>query len=515
MDKKKDNATMLQASSEILTEMASMAKIGVWELDVLQIKARWSEEAFRIHGALNATDADIEQIEQGYTPEALLTLKSAIDEAINEGLPFDLELPFNHPLNKRTWIRMMGKPMKENGKTVKLYGAFLDVSARKETERNLIKAKELAEDADKLKTEFLSTMSHEIRTPLNAIIGFTDLLLVGETLPHQIESLNILKFSANNLMDLINDILDYHKIQSGKLGLEVVAINIRELLEHTLGYFKRQLEHTDVELNVRIASEVPQWVNGDRTRLAQVLTNLMTNAVKFTKKGSITVGLTTKKEGRVDFLVFSVADTGIGIAKEKLGLIFESFTQGSRDTTRKYGGTGLGLAISKKLIELQGGSIDVASKHGIGSTFTVCVPFLVPKNHQQSTVITEDDSLNGKHILLVEDNEVNVMLVSRLLKRWGVTFDVAENGQVAVDQTIERDYDLVLMDLHMPVMDGYQATRKIRQLEGAQQRVPIVALTASAVTVVREDMIQQGFDELVYKPYPPKELFAKLKMLLS
>ncbi|MNK06774.1 Autoinducer 2 sensor kinase/phosphatase LuxQ [compost metagenome] len=506
---------MLQASSKILTEMATMAKIGVWELDVDQMEAHWSEEAFRIHGATNATDSDIEQIEQGYTPEALITLRKSIDSAINEGLPFDLELTYNHPSNKHTWIRMMGKPMQENGETVKLYGAFLDVSARKETERNLIKAKELAEDADKLKTEFLSTMSHEIRTPLNAIIGFTDLLLVGETLPHQIESLNILKFSANNLMDLINDILDYHKIQSGKLGLEVLPINVRELLAHTLGYFKRQLEHTKVEMNVRIASEVPQWINGDRTRLAQVLTNLMTNAVKFTKEGSITVGLETKMKGDANLLVFSVSDTGIGIAKEKLSLIFESFTQGSRDTTRKYGGTGLGLAISKKLIELQGGSIEVESEQGVGSKFTVSVPFSEPKNHHQSTSIAEDNSLNGKHALLVEDNEVNVMLLSRLLKRWGVTFDVAENGQVAVERTIEKDYDLILMDLHMPVMDGYQATRKIRELQGNQYRVPIVALTASAVTVVREDMLQQGFDELVYKPYPPKELFAKLKMLLS
>lgn len=506
---------MLQASNQILTEMASMAKIGVWELDVAQMKARWSEEAFRIHGALNATDEDIEQIERGYTPQAILTLRSSIDKAITEGLPFDLELPFNHPLNKRTWIRMMGKPMKENGQTVRLYGAFLDVSARKETERNLIKAKELAEDADRLKTEFLSTMSHEIRTPLNAIIGFTDLLLVGETLPHQIESLNILKFSANNLMDLINDVLDYHKIQSGKLGLELVPIDIRELMEQTLGYFKRQLEHSKVEMNVNIAPEVPQWITGDRTRLAQVLTNLMTNAVKFTKEGSIIVALESKQQGEAHSLTFSVTDTGIGIAKEKLSLIFESFTQGSRDTTRKYGGTGLGLAISKKLIELQGGSIQVESKHGAGSKFTFSVPFSIPKSHPQTTLITEDDSLSGKHILLVEDNEVNVMLVSRLLKRWGVTYDVAENGQMAVEQSTEKDYDLVLMDLHMPVMDGYQATRKIREMQGEKYRVPIVALTASAVTVVREDMLKQGFDELVYKPYPPKELFAKLKTLLS
>ncbi|RZK64665.1 MAG: response regulator [Pedobacter sp.] len=268
-------------------------------------------------------------------------------------------------------------------------------------------------------------------------------------------------------------------------------------------------------MNVRIASEVPQWINGDRTRLAQVLTNLMTNAVKFTKEGSITVGLETKTKGDVNLLVFSVSDTGIGIAKEKLSLIFESFTQGSRDTTRKYGGTGLGLAISKKLIELQGGSIEVESEQGVGSKFTVSVPFSEPKNYHQSTSIAEDNSLNGKHALLVEDNEVNVMLLSRLLKRWGVTFDVAENGQVAVERTIEKDYDLILMDLHMPVMDGYKATRKIRELQRNQYRVPIVALTASAVTVVREDMLQQGFDELVYKPYPPKELFAKLKMLLS
>ncbi|MFN0255585.1 ATP-binding protein [Pedobacter ureilyticus] len=506
---------MLQASSEILTEMAEMAKIGVWELDVYQMKKRWSEEAFRIHGAENATDADIEQIEQGYPTEALLTLKQSVNEAINEGKPFDLELPFNHPLYQRTWIRMMGKPMRENGQTLKLYGAFLDVSARKETERNLIRAKELAEEADKLKTEFLSTMSHEIRTPLNAIIGFTDLLLVGETLPHQVESLNILKFSANNLMDLINDVLDYHKIQSGKLGLEVVAINIRELLEHTLGYFRKQLEHSKVAMNVNIALQVPQWINADRTRLAQVLTNLMTNAVKFTQEGAITVSLETKIEGGTDFLVFSVKDTGIGIAKEKLNVIFESFTQGSRDTTRKYGGTGLGLAISKKLIELQGGSISVESKRGVGSTFTFRIPYSIPENHPHTTAVAEDNSLSGKHVLLVEDNEVNVMLVSRLLKRWGLTFDVAENGQIAVDQITARPYDLVLMDLHMPVMDGYKATKKIRELQKNQKRTPIVALTASAVTVVREDMLEQGFDELVYKPYPPKELFAKLKALLS
>jgi len=506
---------MLHASSNILTEMAAMAKIGTWELNVSDMEMLWSEEAFRIHRSVKLGKENISQIVKGYPKAAREQLDELIDLAICQAKPFDIELPFHKTGRQQIWIRILGKPMQEQGKTVKVYGAFLDVSARKETELNLIKAKELAEEADKLKTDFLSTMSHEIRTPLNAIVGFTDLLLAGDTLPQQVESLNILKFSASNLMDLINDILDYHKIQSGKIDLELVAVDIRELLEQTLGYFRQQLEYSQVQMNVNVAPNVPKWINGDRTRLAQILTNLVANAVKFTQEGTIEVNVSLEKiNHNLTEMKFVVKDTGIGIAKDKLELIFESFTQASRDTTRKYGGTGLGLAISRKLIELQGGKISVESKVGLGTSFCFTIPFDTQELQLKPAAMVEDQSLAGKRALLVEDNEINVKLVVRLLNRWGVVFDVAENGMVALGYIESQRYDFVLMDLHMPVMDGYQATKQIRELPGANRNVPIIALTASAVTVIREDMLAQGFDELVYKPYPPKELFAKIKLLI-
>lgn len=396
-----------------------------------------------------------------------------------------------------------------------LLSIWHDISVQKEAREALIKAKELAEQAVIVKSQFLSTMSHEIRTPMNAVIGFTHLLMQNPR-PDQVGKLKTLKFSAENLLVLINDILDFNKIEAGMIEFEKVDFSIKELISNIRETMIQKAREKDIQLRLLIDEGLPELVIGDPVRLGQIIINLVSNAIKFTREGKVIISAILCHQDSVSTTInFEVADTGIGIPDDKQQYIFESFTQASSDTTRKYGGTGLGLTITRRLLELQGSSISLKSKLGEGSVFSFELSFLNSTCKLEKTEITTNglkDSLEGIRLLIAEDNQINVLVAQEFFAQWNVDCDVAENGVLALELIKINDYDLVLMDLQMPEMDGYETTRRVRELNGDKyKQLPIIALTASAMLNIQDKAFLIGMNDYISKPFNPDELYMKIR----
>ncbi|MDP1810555.1 MAG: ATP-binding protein [Sediminibacterium sp.] len=376
----------------------------------------------------------------------------------------------------------------------------------------LKQAKDQAEQGLKAKNEFLSTMSHEIRTPLNSILGMTHLILRDNPSIEQKEQLDVLLFSANNLLAIVNDILDYNKIEAGKVNFESIETDIPNVVKNIISGLRTSAEDKGIELRLHIDSALHTKVMADPTRIGQVVTNLVSNAIKFTKHGHVALNIQVDSQTDADItLTISIEDTGIGISIEKQKMIFEQFTQADTSTSRNFGGTGLGLAICKKLLALQGITLHLKSDDGKGSKFYFTQSFQKSfseetKTEEQAdhTPTEESKPLTGISILLVEDNEINILVAKTFLQRWGATIDVAVNGQEALDKLDVNRHRLILMDMHMPVMDGYEATRRLREM-GVE--IPIVALTASLPREVEDRVKNVGIDAIVVKPFVPDELF--------
>jgi PAS domain S-box-containing protein len=380
---------------------------------------------------------------------------------------------------------------------------------------NIIMARRKAEDAAQSKQQFMSTMSHEIRTPLNEVIGITNLLLQGGPREDQMEYIKALKFSGNHLLTLVNDVLDYNKMESGKIVFEQTQFNLSDFLDEIMRSYSYRSKAKNLGFDIKKANDLPSDVIGDPIRLNQILSNLLSNALKFTIHGSIQVLVKelnrTTNQSKIEF---TVTDTGIGIPKDKQSMVFDSFTQASPDTTRHFGGTGLGLAICKKLIELQGGTITIDSEPDKGSTFRFVISFGISEKEMHSPTIEVPESylgLEGKKILLAEDNKINFFVANKFLIGWGITVTHAENGQIALDLLEKNDFDLILMDLHMPVMDGIEATRIIRKSDNPLIRdIPIVALTAAIMSESHDKIEDLKINDYVLKPFKPHDLFERI-----
>lgn len=380
-----------------------------------------------------------------------------------------------------------------------------------------------AEKSSQAKSEFLSIMSHEIRTPLNAVIGMSNLLQMSNPRLDQKENLDILKFSATNLLALVNDVLDFNKIESGKVVFENISLNLDDLMQNVCGGQKIKAEAKGLTFKLDVDTRLRNKILfGDPTRISQIIFNLVSNAIKFTKEGHIAVRATCVEDRHNIITVnFSVKDTGIGIEKDNLETIFEPFAQESISTTRQYGGTGLGLAIIKRLLELQGLKMNVASKPGVGSEFSFSMEFpvsteVVSPRVENAPALSANDQLSNMRVLIAEDNMVNVMLMKKLFAKWNIVPTIAENGERAIELVQYGNFDIILMDLQMPVMNGFDAATEIRKMPDPRKaNIPIIALTASALFDIRERVFNSGMNDYVAKPFKPNELFEKMQHLVE
>ena len=384
----------------------------------------------------------------------------------------------------------------------------------------LLKAKEIAEESMRVKGDFLSVISHEMRTPLNAIIGSADYLQIENENPAIEESIKTLQFSAHSLHSLINDVLDFSKIDSGKLELNYESTNLKELVASIIGSLKLSANEKLIGLTMNIDPMIDPWVKTDAGRLTQILINLIGNAIKFTDSGGVEITIQlVEKQPNHQKVRFLIKDTGIGLKYEDQKHIFERFTQVRSSNTRNAGGTGLGLSICRGILECFGSKINLDSQVGIGSCFWFdlildATPYREHKNDLVKKMNAE--GLKGKSILLIEDNKINIAVASRFLIKWGVELDVAEDGLIGFNKSCLQKYDLILMDIQMPIMDGYESTTKIREeISSLNNETKIVALTASDQMKDLKSATSKGLDGLIKKPFKAKEFYHALFMYLN
>ncbi len=419
-------------------------------------------------------------------------------------------------LGERIWVGQRTKMIfDEKGRLLKSLCVGRNISVQKEIDVMLEKAKDEAVQQNKMKTNFMSAMSHELKTPLNAVVALGHGLLEDDLNPEQKKDVETILFSANNLVGIVNDLLDYNLIEAGQVKLKRMPFDLMETVAKAVHLNRLLIKNKEVTIRWDSSTVTSSKLIGDKGRLVQILTNLLRNATKFTRKGAIDLLIkqTSETDKWVD-LYFEVKDTGIGIEASKLDHIFERFTQIDSTLSRKYGGTGLGLSIVKQLLQQMGSNIQVKSELGKGSSFFFTLKFpkqkeLVKENKKEYNILKRGD-LSGLQVLLVEDNKINQLVTKKILTKWNTKVDIAENGQIGVDKFKQNHYDLILMDLEMPVLNGFDATQQIRAIEDADCSIPIIAVTASAVTDIVCQLENHQFTDLVMKPFEPKELYSKM-----
>ena len=468
----------------------------------------------------------------GYSEEELIG-KSSIDILIDAeqkrimqhevekreiGASSVYELKINCKNNIKKWVLISGSPIyDQDNNVIGSIGIHLDITERKEFEQKLVFAKQAAEHSQKIKEEFLANMSHEIRTPMNGILGMSKLLSAAELSSKNREYLNSIQTSAKNLLVIINDILDLSKIEAGKLTLEKIAFKISHVLKNAVETVNYLAVEKDLFITLDLEEKlIDLIVLGDPTRLNQILINLINNAIKFTTKGEIKIVCSGKIINQKNIQIqFQIIDQGIGIPSNKLNSIFESFSQADTSTTRKYGGTGLGLSICKTLVELQNGTITVESTVNIGTTFLFSIPYEIGDVVDLPSKKDEEIfyAFNNLNLLLVEDHKINQVYAVSILENHKINVDIAENGAEAIEKLKLKKYDIILMDMQMPIMGGLEATKIIRNQ--LKLFTPIIALTANAIQGESDKCIEAGMNEFVSKPFEEKQLINKIAKLFK
>jgi PAS domain S-box-containing protein len=417
------------------------------------------------------------------------------------------------------WFSVSNTPiLNSKGQVERQIDLISDITQRKQVEKEMIEAKEQALKLSQAKEMFLSVMSHEIRTPLNAVIGMTHLLLDNDPKISQVDDLNILKFSGENLLHIINDILDFTKIETGKMELEIFPFSLKTLANDIINSLQVNVKKNGNQLNLLFDPLITGKISGDKNRLYQILMNFLGNAIKFTENGLVELKINLVAENEDESVIrFEVSDNGIGIPKDKQRYIFETFTQAKTDISRKYGGTGLGLAITKKLLDMFNSDITVDSTEGEGTTFSFEIVF--SKTAEISATPGTGDEMSifvGKKILVVDDNEINILIAKRILSKWGLEIDSAINGYEAIDKIMTERYELVFMDIKMPGIDGFETTGIIRDINDRYYKeVPIIALTASTLKNDHFKFVECGMNGHVLKPFNPEEIKKLLFGFLS
>ncbi|WP_136667907.1 ATP-binding protein [Flavobacterium sp. H122] len=429
-------------------------------------------------------------------------------ESLNKGKFKSGRFKRKHKDGSVIWIQASYSPiLNTNNEVVKVTKIAQNITTEINAQQALEKAKSLADELNIQKDHFIANMSHEIRTPINAVLGFTDLLLDEERDEKKLNYLKSVKTAGDNLLFLINDILDLSKIEAGLFQIDQNPFNLHDAIKNTFSILEISAKHKGLNFTYSIADNVPEYIIGDKNRLSQILINLLNNAIKFTPKGSVNLKVTLNDKS---YLKFDIIDSGIGIAPDKLKTIFERFSQAEESTSKKYGGTGLGLNISKQLVEKQKGTITVQSELNIGTTFTFTLPFELATNvsstkQNSKTSETIKDSVK---ILMCEDNEMNQNLMKSIFMKTNHKLDIAENGKKGIELLSQNSYDLILMDIQMPELDGYETTQLIRT--NLKLDTPIIAITAYSTIKEKERCVAVGMNDSISKPFQKNELFSKI-----
>jgi PAS domain S-box-containing protein len=475
------------------------------EGNFIYLNSAWAElTGLRIEDSINKNFGDLIP---GMNPKDKARLNLFLRQSQKE---FKSVLKYTRSNNSIIWIELrLILTLDESNNASGTIGTLMDITNLKETEIELKKA-------NKTKDEFMSTMSHEIRTPMNAVIGMTEILLMDKYLPNQLENLQALKYSGEHLMALINNLLDLNKIHSEKMNLANDQFNLIETLQNISIGFNYSAKDKPIVFRTVINKNVPQMVFGDSLKLSQVLKNLLSNAFKFTDRGFITLSVEALNKNKNEASIrFAVRDSGIGILKHKQEEIFKSFVQANSSTSRLYGGTGLGLSISRELLLLQNSEMHIESQKGTGSRFYFDITYQLKNDQIQTSTLKrhkiEIVPINLK-VLVAEDNNLNILVLRKLFERWQVDYTITMNGEELLKAHEENDYDLILMDLQMPILDGYETAKKIRKLDDStKSKIPIIALTAFAQAEIRDKTKRYKMDGYMSKPFAPSELYDILK----
>ncbi|WP_027390089.1 hybrid sensor histidine kinase/response regulator [Chrysiogenes arsenatis] len=505
----------LERSEQKLRLTFEAAAIGTWDWDIATGVIELDHCCYTILGYPDkAFVFSLWLWKEMVHPDNTESLFDQILRHVHAGEPFVVEFRLRCADGSWKWIQQRGRVVENTDATVTtrhVIGTIIDITERMEYEQALIIATQQAESANRVKSEFLANMSHEIRTPLNAILGLTE-IGVDECAGKECHGLfEKIHSSSRLLLGILNDILDYSKIEAGKLEIEKRNFQLEEIIGQLTILFENMAASKNISLHFPDLRRLSRCVVGDSLRITQVLTNLLSNALKFTETGSVTLSIDGSGEGENYLLTFSVIDTGIGMDTAQVNTIFSPFSQADSSTTRRFGGTGLGLTISRKLVEAMGGVLSVVSEPGVGSTFTFTLPLPSEVCTERRTFkvaeVNTFDTLKGIRVLLVEDNELNQRVASRLLQRKGILVTTASNGKDAVAMALANEFDLILMDLQMPIMDGYEAAKQIRK---NNKHVPIIALTAATLATERQKVIDSGMDDHLAKPINSENMFKVL-----